>query len=83
MTTVNAILVNDAINISKIQRSGEKLEYLSFDLRNLVEEVLGLFADRASEIPDRTLTIDPQAPATLIGDENESGRFWSTSSKMR
>lgn len=70
MTTVNAILVNDAINISKIQQSGEKLEYLSFDLRNLVEEVLGLFADRASESRIELLyTIDPQAPATLIGDE--------------
>jgi signal transduction histidine kinase/DNA-binding response OmpR family regulator len=47
--TVNELLVNDLLHFSKFQQHQTPLEPDDFDLREMVEEVLDMFATKASE----------------------------------
>ena len=62
-------ILNDILDYSKIDAGRLSLEVVPFDLRDLVHQVLGLFA---SSCHDKGLTtgvaIDPQVPAQLAGD---------------
>jgi signal transduction histidine kinase len=62
-------ILNDILDYSKIDAGRLSLEVVPFDLRELVHQVLGLFA---SSCYDKGLTtgvaIDPQLPARLSGD---------------
>ncbi len=69
LTTVNEILVNDMLNYSKHDRKGKKLEQTDYDLRDLVEEVLGMFASKAGKAGlDLLYDIDEEVPLLLFGD---------------
>lgn len=70
LTTVNTVLVNDILDISKIQQV-DKLEYKGFNLRDSIEEVLDLFADKAGKNGiDLLYEIDEDVPEQIIGDTN-------------
>ncbi len=69
LTAINNLLVNDIIEFSKVQQEGNQLEYKSFDLRDSIEEVLGLFAVKAGETElDLVYEIEKDVPEQIIGD---------------
>src|SRR6266498_2871278 len=49
LTTVNEILADDVLDLSKINTEEQKLEYKDFDLRDCIEEVLQMFASKAGK----------------------------------
>jgi signal transduction histidine kinase/ActR/RegA family two-component response regulator len=62
-------LINDILDLSKIEAGRLDLESAPVDLRRLVENVVGLLAVRAAEKRLRlAFTIDPSAPAAILGD---------------
>ena len=62
-------VINDILDFSKMESGGMQLEANSFQLRNCVEEALGLFAPqirlKGLEAP---YLIDPEVPMNLTGD---------------
>ena len=69
LTTVNEILVDDVLDLSKINTEEQKLEYKDFDLRDCVEEVLQMFAGKAGKAGlDLMYTMDQNVPPQIIGD---------------
>ena len=69
LATVNDLLVNDMLDFSKLDRKDKKLEYIDFDLRDTVEEVLNLFAAKAGKAGlDLLYDIDDDVPLQLSGD---------------
>ena len=69
LTTINNLLANDILDFSKFQQEGNQLEYKDFDLRDVVEEVIGLFAGKAGESGiDLVYDIDHDVPEQIIGD---------------
>lgn len=69
LTTVNNMLVNDLLDFSKMQLEGKQLEYKSFDLRDSVEEVLEMFADKTGQTGvDMIYEIDRKVPDQILGD---------------
>jgi two-component system, sensor histidine kinase and response regulator len=69
LTAVNDILVSDLLNYSKAELTGEELEKSDFEVRNCVEEVLKIFAERMEEEgPELAYRIDDQVPEQLNGD---------------
>ncbi|MGA2118522.1 MAG: ATP-binding protein [Bryobacteraceae bacterium] len=62
-------LINDILDLSKIEAGRLELESAPVDLRRLVENVVGLLAARAAEKRLRlAFTIDPSTPATIVTD---------------
>ena len=62
-------VINDILDFSKIESGKMELEHKEFELRTCVEEVLDVFATKASNIGlDLVYEIDPLVPAHLIGD---------------
>ncbi|MEP7377230.1 MAG: response regulator [Chitinophagaceae bacterium] len=69
LTTVNNLLANDILDFSKLHQEGNQLEFKDFDLRDVVEEVIGLFAAKTSESGiDLVYDIDQDVPEQIIGD---------------
>ncbi len=69
LKTVNDILVNDILDYSKLEKKGKKLEAIDFDLRDTVEEVLNLFANKAGKNGiDLLYQIEQNVPLQLQGD---------------
>ena len=69
LTTINNLLANDILDFSKLQQEGNQLEYKDFDLRDVVEEVIGLFAGKTAESGiDLVYDIDQDVPEQIIGD---------------
>jgi signal transduction histidine kinase/CheY-like chemotaxis protein len=69
LTTVNEMLVNDMLDLSKRNTEEQKLENKDFDLRDSVEEVLEMFAGKSSETGvDLMYYIDENVPTQIIGD---------------
>ncbi|MGE4298011.1 MAG: ATP-binding protein [Desulfovibrionaceae bacterium] len=63
------VLINDILDISKIEAGKLELERTAFDLRKLVVETAELFVLRADEKHLRfSYAIAPDVPANLIGD---------------
>jgi PAS domain S-box-containing protein len=62
-------VINDILDISKIEAGKLTLDYHPFDLRACIEESLDLFAtDAAQKNLDIGYLIEPGIPLTLIGD---------------
>jgi signal transduction histidine kinase/ActR/RegA family two-component response regulator len=62
-------LINDILDLSKIEAGRLELESVPVDLRRLVESAVGLLAVRAAEKDLRLVfTIDPSAPAAILSD---------------
>jgi signal transduction histidine kinase/ActR/RegA family two-component response regulator len=62
-------LINDILDLSKIEAGRLELESAPVDLRRLVENSVGLLAVRAAEKHLRlAFTIDPSTPAAILSD---------------
>ena len=62
-------IINDILDFSKIESGKMELEYTDFDLRNCVEEVLDVFALKASHSGvDLVYQIEPSVPTQIMGD---------------
>ncbi len=62
-------ILNDLLDLSKIEAGSLELAETDFDLRTVVHEVLGLFGPVAGEKGIRLgCTIDPSVPRTVGGD---------------
>jgi CheY-like chemotaxis protein/HPt (histidine-containing phosphotransfer) domain-containing protein len=62
-------IINDILDLSKIESGKLELERQPFDLRSCVEDALDLLAPKAAEQKvDLIYQIDDGLPATLIGD---------------
>ncbi|MBC7949105.1 MAG: response regulator [Chitinophagaceae bacterium] len=71
LTTINELLANDILFFSKLQQEGNQLEYTDFDLRDAVEETIGLFADKTSRLDIELICeVDKDVPKQIIGDPN-------------
>ena len=69
LTNVNEILINDMLDFSKIDAQSLELSQKNFDLRNCIEEVLGMFSARAAEKKlDLVYEIDTNIPVQITGD---------------
>jgi CheY-like chemotaxis protein/signal transduction histidine kinase len=69
LSNVNEILINDMLDFSKIDSENIELIHKNLDLRNCIEEVLGMFAGKASEAgTDLVYQIDNNVPTKIIGD---------------
>jgi signal transduction histidine kinase/CheY-like chemotaxis protein/ligand-binding sensor domain-containing protein len=61
-------VINDVLDFSKIESGSMEIESHDFDLRDCVEGVLDIFADKASDI-DLVYQIEHNVPSQIIGDE--------------
>ena len=62
-------VINDILDFSKIESGNMELEHNDFDLRTCIEEVLDVFASKASQIGlDLIYEIDHDVPAQIVGD---------------
>lgn len=62
-------MVNDILDLSKIEAGKLELEHQPFDLRACIEESLDLFAPKAAEKGlDLAYRVDAHVPYTIIGD---------------
>ncbi|MCW8933133.1 MAG: ATP-binding protein [Gammaproteobacteria bacterium] len=62
-------LLNDILDFSKIEAGKLKLEYIAFDLRNLIKELTILLKQKADERNVELLTdIDAEVPLIIKGD---------------
>lgn len=62
-------IINDILDFSKIEAGRMELETTDFDVRQLVENVGALFAERASQKGlELIISIDPNVPTALRGD---------------
>ena len=63
-------VINDILDFSKIESGRMTLEFDDFELRTCIEEVLDIFANKASEKGlDLIYQIDAKVPAQIIGDQ--------------
>ena len=63
-------VINDILDFSKIESGRMTLEFDDFDLRNCIEEVLDIFANKASEKQlDLLYQIDSDVPDQIVGDQ--------------
>ncbi len=64
-------LLNDILDLSKIEAGKVRLEQLEFDLEQLIDDTVALLADRAHAKGLRlNVSIDPGLPHHLFGDPN-------------
>src|SRR5690606_12713835 len=64
-------VINDILDFSKIESGMIELEEKDFNLRKCVEEILDLFAGKASDQGlDLIYQIDPMVPSVIIGDQH-------------
>ncbi len=69
LANVNEILINDMLDFSKVDTESVELGNKKFDLRNCVEEVMGIFAGKAADAGLELLyQIDPDVPLQITGD---------------
>jgi len=70
-TSAEALLtvINDILDVSKIEAGKMTIEHIGFDLRSLIEEVGRLLAPRAfAKGLELTCAVPPRCPAHLAGD---------------
>ncbi|MDQ6843213.1 MAG: response regulator [Bacteroidota bacterium] len=69
LTNVNDILINDMLDFSKVDTESVELGHKKFDLRNCIEEVMGIMAGKAAEASSELLYgIDQNVPMQITGD---------------
>ena len=62
-------IINDILNLSKIEAGKIELEYMPFDIRDLLENTCDLLAAKAAEKQlELILFFSPDVPASVIGD---------------
>ena len=69
LATANDILVNDILDYSKLERKDKKLQNMDFNVHDTVEEVVNMFASRATKAGVELISdIDNNVPVQLSGD---------------
>jgi CheY-like chemotaxis protein/nitrogen-specific signal transduction histidine kinase len=64
-------LINDILDLSKIEAGHLELESIEFDLRDLIEKAIEILAMRANEKGiELACHLSPDVPCVLIGDPN-------------
>ncbi|HXH86089.1 MAG TPA: response regulator [Nitrospira sp.] len=64
-------LINDILDLSKIEAGHLELESIEFDLRDLIEKAIEILAMRANEKGiELACHLSPDVPCALIGDPN-------------
>jgi two-component system sensor histidine kinase/response regulator len=64
-------LINDILDLSKIEAGHFELESIAFDLRDLIEKAIEILAMRANEKGiELACHLSPDVPCALIGDPN-------------
>ncbi len=64
-------VINDILDFSKIESGNLELDNYAFDLRQCMEEVMDVFAAKASQKGlDLVYQIDYQIPAQMVGDSH-------------
>ncbi len=62
-------IINDILDFSKIESGKMELEQVDFDLRTCIEDVLDVFAGKASQVGlDLVYQIDYNVPSQIVGD---------------
>jgi len=62
-------LINEILDFSKVEAGKLELESLSYDIRQLVHDVVHLFDEQAARKSlEVAVLIDPEVPASVIGD---------------
>lgn len=62
-------VINDILDFSKIESGNMELEMHDFDLRDCIESVLDVFAEKAAQIDiDLVYQIEPDVPQQITGD---------------
>ena len=62
-------VINDILDFSKIESGKMELEHRDFDLRGCIEEVLDVFASKASSLGlDLIYQLDYDVPSQIVGD---------------
>ncbi|MBK8793767.1 MAG: response regulator [Holophaga sp.] len=68
-------IVNDILDFSKIEAGKLELEAEAFELQDVLNKVVDLLSNRASEKDlDLLVSISPQVPQTLVGDSLRLGQ---------
>ena len=69
LSTVNEMLVNDMLDLSKRNTEEQPIESRDFDLRDCVEEVVEMFASKTSQTGvDLMYYIEDNVPHQIVGD---------------
>ena len=77
-------ILNDILDVSKIEAGRLALDQAPFSLRDTVEDAVKLFAARAdAKRLELACHILPDVPDALVGDPGGCARCWSTSSATR
>lgn len=66
--TVLLELLNDILDLSKIEAGQLQLEHIPFDLAKLAEETASLLSQNAASDVELTCLVDPQLPSQVLGD---------------
>jgi PAS domain S-box-containing protein len=68
-------IINDILDIAKIEAGKMTVEHIEFDLANVLETVSGLIAEKTSDKGlEFVIHIDPRVPARLVGDPMRLGQ---------
>ncbi|SNS28708.1 response regulator [Pseudomonas segetis] len=68
-------IINDILDFSKIEAGKLNVEHIDFDLRQVLENVANLIADKANEKNlELVFNLDPAVPQFLIGDPLRLGQ---------
>ncbi len=64
-------LINDSLDLAKVESGRFELESIGFDLRALLEKIIEMMTSRAQDRGlQLTLEISPEVPSGLVGDPN-------------
>jgi len=64
-------LINDILDLSKVEAGHIELESIEFDLSDLVEKAIEILAMRANEkVLELACHLSPEVPCSLVGDPN-------------
>jgi PAS domain S-box-containing protein len=64
-------LINDILDFSKIEAGKLDIEYMHFQLRDLLEEISDMFRDKSAQKKiELIIGVDSDVPTALIGDPN-------------
>ncbi|PIN11495.1 Sensory transduction histidine kinase [Handroanthus impetiginosus] len=65
-------LINEVLDLAKIESGKLELEAVSFDLRAILDDVLSIFSGKSHKKVELAVYVSSKVPATVVGDP---GRF--------